>query len=210
MSNLGLGNLADLKTHCLQAAAGADTQWDDVFAGLGKGAAKAMQNFCNRDFERSTAVVDEFTADRAYWITRRHPIESVVSIHQRDSMAEGWIALTVNDVIVNRGDDRGLLEFGTVLGTHESRIKVTYAGGYWFDTAEDYSTALPSGATRVPDDLKLAWLTQVNAWFLKRDKLNLIAAAGANPEAGAMVAALAGRALEPEVALMLQPFRRYV
>jgi hypothetical protein len=99
----------------------------------------------------------------------RLPIESVSAIEQRDSVRDGWQALTVNDAIWNRADAAGLVNFDVPLGDYRSRIRITYTGGYWFDTSEDESGTMPAGATPVPGDLKHAWLTQCRHVFEQVD-----------------------------------------
>lgn len=212
--NCGLGNLDTIKTHVLQAAAQADTQFDDVLAAIGKGAAAALQQQCNRDFARATGKIDLFSAERSYWIARAYPVETITSLETQDTYGGAWTAQTLASVIASSALDRGLIDFGSQLGSSLTRCRLTYTGGYHFETLEPddegYPTATPAGSTALPDDLKLAWLTQVNAWFIKRDKLNLISAAGQVPEAASVIAALATRALEPEVKAMVQPFTRWI
>ena len=127
--------------------------------------------------------------------------------------ASTTIAGTV-ETLMRRGQFVDVIMMSTQFGSSLTRLRLTYVGGYFFETLEPtdggYPTSTPSGSTALPNDLLLAWLTQINAWFLKRDKLNLIAAAGANPEAAGIIAQLGQRSLEPEVKLMLQTFVRYV
>lgn len=212
--NLGLGNLDSLKTHCLQASAQADTSFDDVLAAIGKGVAAAMQGYCNRDFARASGKIDQFSADRSYWIARAYPVEALTSLETQDSYGGAWTAQTLSSVLASSALDRGLIDFGGQLGSSLTRARLTYTGGYFFETLEPddegYPTATPAGSTALPDDLRLAWLTQCNAWFIKRDKLNLISAAGQVPEAAGVIAALAARPLEPEVKAMLQSFIRWI
>ena len=211
--NCGLGNLDTLRTYLLQSGFTQPELFDDLLPILGKGVAGAMQRYCNRDFQRSTSAVDEFAADRSYYILRRYPVESITSLELRETYDGAWTAQTLTDVLTQLATYSGLVEFGGQLDLGTTRARITYTGGYHFETLEPadvgYPTALPSGATALPDDLRLAWLVQCNAWFIKRDKLNLVQLAGASPDAAATVAALAGRDLEPEVKTMLKPFVRY-
>ena len=212
--NCGLGNLDSIKRYVLQTAAQADTQFDDVLATIGKGAALALQSFCNRDFARTEDAVDEFSAERTFWATRRYPIESLASLEQKDTYAGAWQPLVLDSAELNLNAKSGIVEFGAKLGPAVSRIRLTYTGGYFFETLEPtdegYPSTVPEGAAVLPDDLQLAWLVQVNAWFVKRDKLNLINAATTSPEAATAITQMTNRQLEPEVKNILPGFIRYV
>jgi hypothetical protein len=132
----------------------------------------------------------------------------------RDTYASTWTALTVADVLVNFGAKPGLLEFGSVLGTHEQRVRVTYTGGYFFETLEPedigFPTAAPSGSSPLPTGLQLAWLMQTNAWFSQRDSLNLFTTSGNPEQLSARLAAVAGKGLLDDVKEILAAFRRFV
>lgn len=212
--NCGLGNLDSIKQYCLQTAAQADTQFDTVLQVIGKGAALALQSFCNRDFPRLVDATEEFSAERTFWTARRYPIETLTSLEQKDTYAGGWQALDLSGAVLNLNEKSGIIEFGAKLGPAISRIRLTYTGGYWFEelepTDDGYPSAAPEGAALLPEDLRLAWLVQVNAWFVKRDKLNLINAATTTPEAAAAITAMTGRQLEPEVKNILPGYIRYV
>jgi hypothetical protein len=78
--DLGLGNLDTLKAYCQQPAVQADTAFDQVLEAIGKGAASTMQEYCNRDFGRAVGTIDEFTANRSFWIARRYPVESISAL----------------------------------------------------------------------------------------------------------------------------------
>jgi len=170
--NLGLGNLIELKRYLLVTPGlVAGTDFDAAITAIGKGVAKLFDKSCVRSFERVVGAVDQCSADRRIWIVRKYPLESIASVEQRDSMAGGWQALTVNDVILNRDDGIGLLKFGAMQGTHLSQLRITYTGGYWFDTSEDGSGVVPVGATQLPDDVKEAWFLQCAEVWAKKDKL---------------------------------------
>lgn len=204
MSNLGLGNRTDLIRHLLDASQASETRWNNVLDALGRGVAAHFDRYCNRTFERSTSAEDEFPADRETWVVKRAPIESITSVSFRDDIATGYVAQTVNDVIVNRNDAAGILHFGAVLGTKTTMVKIVYAGGYWFDTDESYGTSQPSGSTLVPYDLKLAWLTQCKALLDARGT-------GFLTESADKARAAAERLkLAPVVEETLRTYRRFV
>jgi hypothetical protein len=169
--NLGLGNLIELKRYLLAAGIVASSDFDAAITAIGKGIARLFDRHCNRDFERVAGAEDEFSADRRVWVCRRFPVESITSVHQQDDVATGFVALTVNDVILNRDLKAGLIRFGSIQGNHLSQLKVTYTGGYWFDTTEDGSGVQPAGSTLLPEDVKLAWFIQCAEVWNKKDKL---------------------------------------
>lgn len=205
--NLGLGNLIELKRYLLAGSLVVGTDYDAAITSIGKGVAKLFDKYSARIFERAVGTTDQCSADRRVWIVRRYPLESVASVEQRDSMTGGWQALTVNDVILNRDDGIGLLKFGAMQGTHLSQLRITYTGGYWFDTSEDGSGVLPVGATQLPDDVKEAWLMQCAEVWEKKDKLGT----GITGSGGATFVAqlLAGLEMVPMVKSMLYGYTRY-
>lgn len=208
--NAGLGNLASLKNHLLVESLRARTTWDEMLETIGLTVAAQFERFTDRKFVRVAGEIEEHRADTGYIILHRYPIESISAIAQRESVNDGWSALTVNDVVVNRSDASGLVEFAGPLGTRLSRLKVTYTGGYWFDTTEDESGTQPAGSTAVPGDLKGAWLLQAQAMYQHMD--HTTAATGGrstittrDKEAALQLADLA---LLPAVKEILAPYRR--
>lgn len=168
--NLGLGNLLELKEQLLAVGLVASSEFDTRIAAIGKGVAGQFERYCNRRFERVAGAVDEFSADRRVWVVNRYPIETVTSIAQKDDEATGFVAMD-DDLILIRDDKAGLVKFGGMLGSHLSQVRITYTGGYWFDTTEDGTGVMPAGATALPDDLKLAWYLQCQEVWMKGDRL---------------------------------------
>jgi len=171
--NLGLGNLDDLKQFILPEATRSQDDHNVVLQRIGKGVATQMERHCNRWFVRTVGAQDTFSADRSTWTLSRFPAESITSIEMKSTDSEGWIAQT--DAVELSQLDRGLLDFGTELGDFRTRVRVTYTGGFWFETlepaGEGYPTTQPSGSTAVPDDLKLAWLEQCQFIFEGKDHM---------------------------------------
>lgn len=161
--DLGLGNLNDLKTHILPAGLLSSTESDSRLAMLGSGVAIAFEEFCNRWFGRLENAQQVFTASRSFVILRRYPLETVGTVELRENYAAGWI--DQGEVIANVQETSGLVEFSGNLGSQTGSIRITYTGGFWYDTTEDASGEMPEGATPIPADLKAAWIMQVRAFF---------------------------------------------
>jgi len=203
--NVGLSSLAVLKAWLLAPSLVSGTDYDAQITALGLGVAASLETFCNRKFARVTDDLFETTADRQRLVVLRYPIETISKIEIRDDLSIGWVDQgTVNDVLFNLREAAGLLEFAGYLGASFSRIRITYTGGYWFDTTEDASGTLPSGAAALPGDLKLAWLTQCEFLWGQRDKLGINIAEKPTPSP-----ALAQVELLPAVKQMIRTYVRY-
>lgn len=211
--NAGLANLDTLKRQLLAEALQSSTQFDTALTNVGLGVAAQLEKFCNRKFART--VADTFTcyADRSLIILPRYPVESVSAIAQKSDEATGFVSLgSVSSIIASIDSDRGILQFGAQLGSYLEQVRITYTGGYFWNILEPtdggYPTALPAGATALPDDLKLAWLLQsAYAWQVK-DKLgaDITTTGSAAPN---VAGSLAGLDLVPAVKEMLNPHRRF-
>jgi len=171
--NLGLGNLDDLKQFILAEAIREQTDKDAVLQVIGKGVAASFERYCNRWFDRVDGAVDTFTADRDTWNLSRSPVEEISSVQTKSSDAEGWVAqegLVQMSIL-----DRGFLDFGGLVADYRTHVRVTYVGGFYFETLEPadegYPTEQPEGSTPVPADLKYVWLCQCQAVFEAKDHL---------------------------------------
>jgi hypothetical protein len=173
--NLGLGNLNELKRHLLSESMRAQTTYDAAITTIGRGVAAQFDKYCNRTFERAVDATAEFSAERDHYYLPRYPIEAVGLVEQRNTLTEGWVPLPANALIFNRDDAIGLIHFYGSVGNWAVRLRVTYTGGYWFETLEpaeeDYPSAQPEGATGLPADVKLAWLLQAGRIWELIDKL---------------------------------------
>lgn len=201
--DLGLGNLIELKRRLLPSTLTSATTYDTAITAIGRGVAGLFDTHCNRKFARLAGAVDQFSADRMSWVLARFPLESVTGISTRDDINSTWVSYEPTELIVNQDEPSGLLQFGTILGSHLSQVRVTYTGGYWYDTAETEDTSLPSGATRVPYAIKEAWYLQCEAVWAAREKIggNLAKAGGDS--------ALATMEIIPVVKLMIEAHRRF-
>src|SRR3990167_4651931 len=176
--DLDLGNSIVLKKFLLPEAQwpGDVTTFDHAISAIGKGVAGAFDRFCNRLFKRSAAHVDQFTADRAQWFVRATPLESVATVEQKYDEATGWVAITPG--LININEPSGRVNFGRELYDDQTLIRITYAGGYWYDSSDEQNGTMPAGATLLPAEVHLAWLTQCQHLWSIRDKTGLAVAKG--------------------------------
>jgi hypothetical protein len=201
--DLALGNLIELKRRILPATMLTQTTYDAAITAIGRGVAGLFDKHCNRKLGRLSGAQDQFSADRLSYTLERYPVESITTIEQRDTLDGGWETLAA-DTIINQDLTAGLLHFGTSLGSYLSQVRITYVGGYWYDTAETEDTTLPTGATRVPYDVKEAWFLQCQEVWDKRDKLGVSLVSA--PDAQSKLSALE---LIPQVKQLLQGHIRF-
>lgn len=212
--NAGLSNLATLKAWLLPAAMVAGTDYDAQILTIGKGVATQLEKHCNRQFLRTVGATFECEADRLHVVLPRFPVEVITTIEQRDSLADGWVAQTINDLVENQDLEKGMLFFGAMPGFYPSRLRLTYTGGYWFDLLEPdamgYPTAQPSGSAAVPPDLLHAWLLLSESVWKTHDKLGLAIAEKPGAGGGALLGlSLPGLDIPSVVQKILQPYIRY-
>ena len=203
--DLGLGNRISLKRWLLPAEEQSGSDFDDAIDQIGKGVAAVFDKHCDRFLARESSATAVFTADRETVILPRYPIEGVSAFELRTDLVTGWEALTVNDVIQNMTEDAGVLTLSARQGNRFARIRITWTGGYWFDSSEDESGNLPAGATSLPLDLKLAWLNQCAHVWENREKLGIAIGNRANDQPGA----LKKIELLPSVREILHDYIRY-
>lgn len=204
--NLGLGNLTELKAQLLAEALRSGTRYDARLIAVGKGAAAAIEQFCNRKFGR--VVGDTYTgpADRTHCILPRYPVESISQVEFKSDETTGFVVQTDNAYVALKSES-GIVHFGASLGPHWSQIRITYTGGFWFDETEENNDTLPSGATALPQDVKLAWYLHCQTIWQTLDKLGTdITKTGTAQTTGAT---LSGLDMSPAVKAMLGQFIRY-
>jgi len=157
--DLILGNRTTLKRWLLPDSWQSETTKDTVIAELGIGVARQIEGFCNRKFGRATSQVGPvMSADSRIYFCDRYPLEAKPTFEMRSSGSDTWTAQS--GVVSQWSADTGIVQFDTPLGTHYDVIRATSTGGYWIDSAETGDTSLPSGATLLPEGIKLAWLNQ--------------------------------------------------
>jgi len=164
--NAGLSNLITLKRELLLASDAAGTDYDAAVAALGLGVASMFESYCDRKLLRTVDDVFECPADRYSVVVPRYPIEAVNSVEMRDSIASGWEEQA--DLPDNYLPEAGLVQFGAMPGVYPATLRITYTGGFWWDTSEDSSGTKPTGATAVPTALVSAWHLQCKFFWDRR------------------------------------------
>lgn len=202
--DLGLGNLAEVKAFCLSPDLAADTKYDVVLAQIARGVAGRFDRLTNRKLARAEGAIHAFDADRSFYVLPRYPVEEIAAFEQRATLLDDWE--DAMDLILQRDDASGILDFLSQLGVRAVQFRATWTGGYWFDSSEDASGVLPDGASPVPGELKEAWLMQTLQEFRAKDT-ELPTGVGSSkkpavPRPEAMV-------LLPEVETTLKGFVRY-
>lgn len=209
--NAGLGSLAELKAFLLAASmAGAgDTANDANLTRIGLGVAGMFEEHCNRTWAYDAAAVTEFPANRSFILAKRYPLNLAVPliVERSDSLVGGVQVWTpIPDGAYNVAADTGIVYLAGYQGSYLSRIRLTSAGGFWWEGL-DANPIPPAGAAVVPPALKLAWLIQCQALWTVRDDLGIAIAgtqAGQQPSL-----TLPAYDLVPEVANTLHDFIRY-
>lgn len=211
--NAGLSNLTSLKAAVFPAALRAQTQWDAALTALGRGVADSLEGFCNRLFAYTAGDTFICEGNKLSICVPRFPIVTVTALEMRQSPAGAWVSLgTVDQAAVNLIEDAGIVQLGSIAGTYFERLRVTYTGGYFYETLEPteggYPTAVPSGSTAVPPDLLHAWHLQCQAEIEASGLLRAVSAEP-KPKVGNARMVSEFRGLTDRVVEMLQGFIRY-
>ena len=216
--NAGFSNLTTLKAYLLAPALRPATDYDTAIATIGLGMADMFANHCNRDFAWNAAAADVAQGNREFWFCRRFPVASFTKVELRFFRADPWTDISGQPLASD--EEKGLIHFGYTLGRSPIQVRVTYAGGYFWEQKEPtdagYPTAVPDAITNnaagidaakflLPPSLKSAWLTQCEIVWKMRDKLGKQIT---DDKAGGGFE-IAGLDLAPQVQNMLQPFKRY-
>lgn len=206
--NAGFSNLTSLKAQLLAQSLRTRTDWDTQIRALGVGVAAAIGAYCNRDFLREEDGFFTTSGGRQSLILPRYPVEEISAIETRDSAADDWVD-ELDSLDYSEGLS-GLVKFETALG-EGGQIRVTYTGGYFWETKEPtdvgYPTATPAGAATIPDNVVTAWHLQCEALWRAKDKLGT--KIKDEPDSQGGTAALTNIELLPMVKAMLAPFIRY-
>ncbi len=210
--NAGFSNLDTLKKHLLPSTLKSDVRFDKVILALGLGVAGQFANATLRKFARVAGDTEVFPADHCEFILSRVPLESVSQAELKLSEADGWIvqdaafirAINLTDGIINIGERDA--------GPYYAQVRFTFTGGYWWETLEPdddaYPSAMPSGATAIPDDLFQAWLLQCRTVWQAMDKLGTdVLASGASGQF--VTGTISTLGLIPLVKQTLTDFIRY-
>jgi hypothetical protein len=204
--NAGLGNLALLKAHLLAAGLQAATEFDTRALAIGKGVAAMIDTFTNRKMAYAVDYQEIIMGDRDHYFVERFPFVTISAIEMKYFRTDNWTSIT--DQPISENPISGLVHFGYTLGRNPLQCRLTYTGGYWFETKDQgedgFPSAPPDGVSLLPDDVQLAWLLQSAEVWNKIDKLG--AGIAQEPDAMSKIGSLE---LSPFVKQMLRPHVRY-
>ena len=201
MLSAGLSTIAYLKSRILPAAAAVETTHDAALSRLGLAIAGRMEAACNRKFERAVGAVDTFGAWTLCVTLKRYPVETITTVQVR--ARDGGLCATTDYAADN---DAGMISFGTVPGTRDERLVITYTGGWWLDPRSLPATALPTGATPLPEDLLELWSAEVQ---LHAEACGMFEAVGMRSAKDQEKAARLLTGLSAATTDALAPYRRF-
>lgn len=202
--NAGLSNLLTLKKYLLPSTWQDVTAEDDAILAVGLGMAGLLEGHCARKFQRTVGATQEFDAAACIVQLERFPLETFTSLELQTEPGGDWEDVT--DSIL-RHMKSGMVKIdGPLASEGFATLRATFTGGFWWDTTEDDTGSLPSGATAIPAALQMAWISQCVAVYA-RMKNDGITAALANGSAAAASAFINGIELLPVVEKMVQPYR---
>jgi hypothetical protein len=201
--NAGLSNLRTLKQHLLPDSWQTETQLDDQLVLLGLGVANQLEEYCGRKFQRIVGDTFETGAAVALIQLPRFPLEVQPTIAIRYAAAADY-SDDVSDWI-DQSWASGVVQLVGEPGTHRDRLRLTYTGGYWWDTSEDASEEAPEGSFDLPMSLQLAWLQQCKHTFAASEMMTRRALASDSEQADKAKASYAYELL-PAVVAALKPF----
>lgn len=214
--NAGLGNLESLKVFLLSRKLASESRFDQVITDIGLGVAGLIGQFCNRDFIYGENKTQIFSGNRSHWYMPAYPISSFSKVELRYFKADNWSDITGQPISCN--EETGLLSFGYTLGRDPIQVRVTWSGGYWFETLEPDDAGFPSSAPAsilnctaiepskfyLPAELRFAWQMQCAEVWNKYDALGLTLVSEPNSQA------LTGTLdLVPAVKRILEAHKRY-
>jgi hypothetical protein len=207
--NAGLTNLATLRANLLPGSLGTDLTFNRDLLTVGQGVAGLFETHCNRKFQRVVNDVATFAGDRMHYFLPRYPIEAVTKLERRWSLSEGWVDAGVPTSSLWQLDEAaGQIRCAGIMGSHTTQVRVTYTGGYWWETYEpddaQFPVSLPQYATALPEALRSAFLMQCDLVWDQRDKLNM--GLVEKPQATSPIASVA---LAPMVIAALSGYIRY-
>jgi hypothetical protein len=204
--NAGFSSLSTLKIQLLAEALRAGTRYDAALLAIGQGVAVMFERYTNRQFLRTENATFTCSADRDHVFLPRSPVEDITEIALKTDETTGFEVQS--SIVINREDANGYVYWGAFLGPHYGRIKFTYTGGYWWDITEENNDTLPTGATALPEDLKLAWILQCRVAWQAIDKLGKdIVTTGSSSQF--VSGTLAGLELNAQAKTILDSYRRF-
>lgn len=204
--NAGFSNLKRLKAAVLPAAMRTRVDWDEALVDLGLGVAEMIEGHCARKFGWDAAATYAEDAHRTVISLPRYPVVAIAAVDLQSEVGGTWEDISGQ---VTRQELRsGVVLFADPPGDEGGTVRVTYSGGFWWDTDEYEGGTMPAGAQALPRAVFSAWVLQVQAIAQARDLFGT--AGGAAQAKGRDNAALLPESnLIPVVVELLKPFRRF-
>lgn len=203
--NAGLSSLAKLKTAVLPDSMRSSAMWDDTLVALGLGVAEAIEQHLDRRLAWMVGDTVESDAQRVIISVPRYPVTEFTAVDLQATPTSFWE--NIGGLVTRYAKSSGLVCFGRPPGDEASTIRVTWSGGFWWDTEEEGGGEQPEGSTLLPAALFSAWAMQVQAHCNAMDIFG--AQAGKEILGSASNLLVNAEALIPAVVTMLKPFRRF-
>ncbi|HTJ77944.1 MAG TPA: hypothetical protein VL357_03035 [Rariglobus sp.] len=207
--NAGFSNLTALKIQLLNESLRSDITYDALVAAVGLGVAGLVEGFCNRKFARVEADTLTVPGNSRLISLPRYPVEAVTALDYKVRLATDWVDGL--GALYNWSADAGLLDLSNYLTDKHGQARVTYTGGYFWETLEPtddgYPTTQPDGSAALPEAIRSAWIIQCEYVWSRRDKLGL--SLGAKPEEKRLTNDLGTVDLIPLVQQMLKDHIRF-
>lgn len=179
--------------------------FDASLTALGLGVVEMIEGFCNRKFAFGSDTHEE-EASRVVISVPRYPVAEWSGVDLRDTPGDEWS--DISSSVTRYESTSGIIYFRHSPGNDIQSLRVTYTGGFWWDTSEDEPELMPEGAKPLPYALCSAWVMQVQAIAETRDLFGTQAATAAQKAANKNAYRPEAELL-PMVEVMLRPFRRF-
>lgn len=203
--NAGLSSLRKLKQAVLPDSMRESAMWDDTLVSLGLGVAEVIERHLDRRLAWLVTDIMESDAQRTVISLPRYPVASITAVEMQSTPTGAWEDIIGS--VARFPKVTGLVLFRSPPGDESSTLRVTWSGGYWWDTNEDGGGEQPEGSTLLPPALFTAWAMQVQAHCTALDLFG--AQAGKEVLGAASNLLTNAEALTPAVVTMLKPFRRF-
>ncbi|MEN6642679.1 MAG: hypothetical protein ABFE08_09550 [Armatimonadia bacterium] len=199
-----------LKQHLLEQELMSDSRFDATIAAIGSAVGGLLDELCNRRLAYDAAAVEQRPADRDFLALPHYPVVAVSKVELKYEGGLEWAVLENEPVMLN--EQSGLIHFSGVLGGRRDLVRVSYSGGYWFETLDPnedgYPSAKPAGATELPGALRGAFLVQCEQVWQTHDRLGT-GNVGADAAGQFLNTKLSTLELVPLVKSTVQRFVRY-
>ena len=203
--NAGLSSLAKLKQAILPDSMRQSAMWDDTLVALGLGVADAIEAHLDRKLARVVGDTAECDAQRIFVSVPRYPVTAWTEVEMQSEPNGTWE--DISGQVTRYMSHAGMVLFRTTPGDESATIRVTYTGGFWWDTDEEGAGEMPEGALPLPPALFTAWSMQVQA---QCNALDLFGAQSGKDVLGSASNLLTNAdAFIPAVVTMLKPYRRF-